>query len=714
MTESDRKALAEKIKADRPNLKKAVDDVISQLVELIGIHDPLDIVTPIICARAFKGFAADPSDDDTRDELTADVDYLHNLILTIPYPTEPRPVTPEDVQKLHELMDELRSRLTWYQIADSAATNASDVEKDLRHSAVLTSTLLRGSTYPTIARDMYKEVFDPHKDFLRHHYGFDANDVLGVIDAASECIVERFNNCNNLLRSEFEAWQERFSEWSDASGVDHNLDQEEILSKFVKQSPPPDAAVSEQLRQWFTNFGGRSLLLYKPKDEHERKILDVISVEYGDNKEFIGDSKFIRWPLNDSIAHLKPFIRHADNYYLPNSSHAFHSFRTIIEDLIRRADADYLRLTYYPTRHAVTMKMTVQSLSRVFGESCVYSELYYTLAGAASPAELDVLVKYGDVLLFVEAKGAAMSASARRGGVKRLVENLDSIVGEAFDQGLRAKNYLTSQEVATFSNKRGREILRLRSADFTDLTIINVTLEQLWSLSVNHQRLEEAGLLDGKGRFWSISIGDLIAVVDVLQRPSLFLHFLHRRLEIAKLGRVQAHDELDFLMHYVERGLYASEFDKGPEANVLLASFTGKLDNYYMRLEEGLPAIKPFVPIPGELSKVLASIEWHPGHRGVALMLSLLEFDERGREDIATKLEEMNERSLADGSVHTITVAVKGRGMVFASKGGLQQDPIALSRAAMIHRKHRFKETVYASWTVPIEASQVQIDVFKA
>ena len=54
---------------------------------------------------------------------------------------------------------------------------------------------------------------------------------------------------------------------------------------------------------------------------------------------------------------------------------------------------------------------------------------------------------------------------------------------------------------------------------------------------------------------WVLSLTDLMAVTDLLQGAEL-VHYLLRRQRIERDGRIEAHDELDWVGHYLKEGLY--------------------------------------------------------------------------------------------------------------------------------------------------------------
>jgi hypothetical protein len=73
---------------------------------------------------------------------------------------------------------------------------------------------------------------------------------------------------------------------------------------------------------------------------------------------------------------------------------------------------------------------------------------------------------------------------------------------------------------------------------------------------------------------WILSLADFMAVTDLLQGAQL-LHYVTRRLRLEALGKVVAHDELDWVGYYIDRGLYFEDTFVGPDAPSIFRGSSG-------------------------------------------------------------------------------------------------------------------------------------------
>lgn len=53
---------------------------------------------------------------------------------------------------------------------------------------------------------------------------------------------------------------------------------------------------------------------------------------------------------------------------------------------------------------------------------------------------------------------------------------------------------------------------------------------------------------------WVLSLADLMAVTDLLQGIAL-IHYVTRRIRLESKAKIEAHDELDWVGHYLTDGL---------------------------------------------------------------------------------------------------------------------------------------------------------------
>ena len=128
---------------------------------------------------------------------------------------------------------------------------------------------------------------------------------------------------------------------------------------------------------------------------------------------------------------------------------------------------------------------------------------------------------------------------------------------------------------------------------------------------------------------WAVALNDLRVVVDILDSPTVFLHFITRRLDINAIRKIHTRDELDYLMHYVERGLFFQEQNApGESEEVMITDSTQSLEQYYRRVA-GISAFgkKPKPKIPGKVRRFVEMLETQRPRNFVSACLAILDFD---------------------------------------------------------------------------------------
>lgn len=280
--------------------------------------------------------------------------------------------------------------------------------------------------------------------------------------------------------------------------------------------------------------------------------------------------------------------------------------------------------------------------------------------GARKVGEIDGLVVLGDVALVVEAKSATQRPGARRGGLA-LVRHLEDNLTKATNQMALASDVLLGRRDATLRSSRGVEI---ELPDFREVHPILVTLDDLSGVAPVVWQLAGSKLLpDGVGIPWVIAWHDLELVLDLVDSPIQFVHFLRARARLNQLGGRIASDELDWWMLYLDTRLYfeEDEFEEGVIQSYL--SQTDGLDAWVLS-EKGLRGAAPRpadVLDPGTAAIIETLVrERPPGW--VAAGCALLSVAGTAAEGVAVAVAEArgraNSRAKAQRGTHGFTSGV--------------------------------------------------------
>ena len=140
------------------------------------------------------------------------------------------------------------------------------------------------------------------------------------------------------------------------------------------------------------------------------------------------------------------------------------------------------------------------------------------------------------------------------GGARSVDTSLKNIMSDAMIQAQRVQNYVVESINPKFTNKLG-QILEIDEEvkKTIQFQLINVTLEPLSAISANLKKISSLGLFDGELP-WSVNIFDLDVITDILEYPSIFIHYIEKRLAVQKQDILFAPDETTIFDTYLILG----------------------------------------------------------------------------------------------------------------------------------------------------------------
>ena len=148
----------------------------------------------------------------------------------------------------------------------------------------------------------------------------------------------------------------------------------------------------------------------------------------------------------------------------------------------------------------------------------------------------------------------------------------------------------------------------------------------------------------------NLNIADFKSVIDILERPSFFVHYFVERARIQKTLEILA-DEMDFLGFYLETGfnIWNLEAEKPVLA---LTGMSRSMDRYYGSRDAGVTLRKPSPKLRPYFSSLIRRMEERafPGWLGVTTdLLRSASYDEQKRLDqMLAKLKANVERNWRD------------------------------------------------------------------
>ncbi len=342
----------------------------------------------------------------------------------------------------------------------------------------------------------------------------------------------------------------------------------------------------------------------------------------------------------------RPVLSVQGGYMLPVPSSMVEALRPRMEDLLQKASSAAWE-RYAKRRADYVEQESVRRLTAALPGAVGANGLKWKSASDGS--DLDGLVAVDDFTLRLQGKAGRIHAPTRRGAPARMKQNLAELIKEAARQHEALATALDQEGADSIGLKKYREVLQ--ESPF-QIEII-VTLDDVTVWSTHSHELQEIDVLPRDRPIpWILSLADLMAVTDLLEGAQL-LHYLTRRLRLEAIGKIVAHDELDWVGYYIDRGLYFEGMFDGEDqlSQFRLLSFTEPIDAWYST-REGLrtvPAPKPVQPVPPNLATLIRRLEQkRPKHWTIGAMAFLMGDDE-SRQRWEESLIHAASRRLTDG-----------------------------------------------------------------
>ena len=616
-----------------PSPKVVAEAAIAELRALVTAHDPIELLARV-ATHISVGDPDQPTDAGGPTKSEVNLEYLLSVVTTGPFPVNPEFLAPEVIQRTVDLLTLIHFAAAHHLMsAPISSTPAEAALSDIAASFQADKLHVRGDAYWPHLQKTTLDLLRPHDEKLRELLGFTSTDYF-VFFARFEA------ELNARIETEYKTWIrpfiERIDPWmhKDKKGKYVPKDSE-AYARFWKDN----ADELKVARDRFDRAHGPELYLATAENDAERHILASLSTEFGENTEFLGRKpEHAFWPLTDSCTDRRPVIHYAGNHYIFHPNRPQRDAYTIIGDLVRTADPKYWERKFLRTRDDYLEAETARLFSRALPDVPILTSVTYPLSGGGV-SEADIVVLCDDVLLIVECKATRLDPATKRGADRKISADLKATIVGGLNQAERFVNELVSRGTMTVVDEKTKDSTTLSAARFRHLMRVNITLELINVVATQLWQLEAVGLTSEIDRAWSVSLNDLRVIVEILDQPAVFLHFLLRRLDLNEIQKIHARDEIDYMMHYVRQGLFFREANAPNEnEDIRLVGFTEDLDQYYRRVQ-GLTekGDKPQVNLGSLTQPVITALETQRPPHWMTGCLALLEFDTPEREALLAK-----------------------------------------------------------------------------
>ena len=419
----------------------------------------------------------------------------------------------------------------------------------------------------------------------------------------------------------------------------------ELPAEFVRLTPSEQRWVLQRKVLADTFRGSTSLALLTAADLVGKSGLGLtvceswLDVMHCPPSEYI--ERYHAVPVGGHPITRKPLIKIDEGYLAPAPMCLLDALRPRMEDALRAASADAWE-RYEASRGRWVEEASTERLRDAFPGAKSWTAIEWR--SPTDSSDLDGLVHCDDLALRIQCKAGRISPAARR-GAPSMVEDIRATVSDAAQQHARLSRALSVNLPSGLGfDKQQSEVLATRLTIEVIVCLDDVTI---WSTET-HRLRHLVALPDAEQVPWVLSLTDLMAVTDLLSGAEL-AHFLTRRQRLEREGKVEAHDELDWVGHYIKDGLFFDFYFDRPDAPDVfsLLSYTEPIDTWYFS-RAGLlsrPVPRPAQALPPGLSALLNRLERDRPRHWLTAAVLLLSGDDESRLRVQHFMEHTRDRA---------------------------------------------------------------------
>lgn len=673
--EAAHEQMVESYLAERESIESSRADLLDRLEQVLLDAGPADCLAFASIGHLFL----DPEtyEESTEKRSIAQLQFLaiRCLPLLEKQARKPRSELPELAAEAMDLIDQAFAHtvelINRESLNDRRRAGSETAAVDYRRQARVKALVVRGAAYLEHTRAIFLGCMVPFDATFLTHLGFSASDAWELAAAFQMLVSERAMTARVDAIARYEA---------SYKAVQRLRKKGRLPAEFARLTPSAQRRLA--IRAAFNErFGDPLGIVAVSADELAERAgiaasrasawLDAmhcpqVAYNAAHHSVPVGEHPLVQMPL----------LRVDDRFVAAHPGLLHEALRARLEDLLRDASPTAWE-TYQEGRGRWLEGEALKRLTSALPGSESWSRVEW--ACSEGSGELDGLLRCDDLALRVQAKAGRVSAPARR-GAPSMREDVQSLIVSAVDQHARLAAAVGKYGPSAlgFGADQGEALLLPLSLD------VVVTLDDVsvWSTETNRLR-RLVPMPDTEKVPWVVSIADLMATTDLLQGCE-FAHYLMRRQRLEREGQVEAHDELDWVGHYIVDGLYFDPFFEDPGGPDLfgLLSFTDAFDRWYFS-RAGLlrePAERPGQPLAPELRSLLARLEGERPQHWLLAGVLLLNGDEATREQLVEAMRHTAGRASRIGwsnasqvfDSYGLTVWVDSRLPSVALKGDLQ------------------------------------------
>lgn len=303
-------------------------------------------------------------------------------------------------------------------------------------------------------------------------------------------------------------------------------------------------------------------------------------------------------------------------------------------------------------RGEFTEDFAEERLVSVFGRENVKTNINLVLSKKIV-GEIDVLVRFGDLAIVLQAKSKQLTAAARQGNEAKLHEDFAKAVQAACDQGYSCGQFLLDPSVA-LEDASGNKILV--DGEITQIYVICLVADHYPALAAQARQLLKFAPAERIAPPFVMDVFNLDAMAEMLDTPLYFLSYLDRRTKYH--NAIMSSHELIILGYHLRQNLW---LDGEYNAMVLEDDIGVDLELSMSVRREGAAGARTPAGILTRIANtrfgsLVKQIERQPNAGMLALGFVILQMGEQALVEFSEQIDERLHRAMMDGGSRNLTI----------------------------------------------------------
>lgn len=646
MSEEEHEEFIQHLASQYPLVYKKIDDLVNSIRNLVTQGDPLRLLkqsydlllmTQMNMTSEFQG--------DFDDSITLRMlDYIQSIIVSSePQQQESDKDNSEQLWgEISVKVSELYSNLNDYHLTKSAHLQINDPEYDPEYDSIYVQaqglrTHVRGQRYSIYEIPHLRDLLSPHDNIFRELFNITIEDFLTGISKLQYSLMQGFNDGLD----EMDLLREKTLPAVEFNDTTLEMTRQEAMQKVIEE-----LGLEELRDSALGKIRGYDLFDVQKVTGLPDTLLRKLSWAPGEEKNFFAEGEYAGWPLRRTPVEERPFIFINDKYYCFDLYSLFENLYRIIQRLLFTLKPEYKSI-WNERQKEVSEELPFSLFDKLLDKPEMYKSIYYPspVGKKRHWCENDGIIIFDDHIIVIEVKAGSFTYTPPSTDFPAYIQSIKTLIKSPHDQAKRFIDYILSDDTVTIYDELHKPIRELRKDDFRQITICCLTLDNFTSFAARAEKLKSLGIGFNELPVWSLSIDDLRVYANYFESPSMFTHFLEKRIKGAKSEALELFDELDHLGMYINHNDYAQLAEEKKNAKVLWQGYREDLDEYFSQLifDHSVP-IKPKQKVPQKIQEIIEWLDVKNKQGKARIASSLLNLNGETRQKISLQLTKVLER----------------------------------------------------------------------